>query len=95
MNVKIERVNKDIEKMRAKISDMQGGLRELERRKTELENTEIVDIVRGMDISLAELAAMLKGGGVTSGQVDPKPAPPAKPAIPTNTDMEDNDNEEE
>ena len=59
MNPKIERVSKEIEKTKGKISEWQARLRELEKQKTELENTEIVETVRGMDISLADLAAML------------------------------------
>ena len=75
MNAKIERVGKDIQKTKDKISEFQARLRELEKQKTELENMEIVDAVRGMDISLSDLAALLKvakSGGVTSGQVAPK-----------------------
>ena len=94
MSAKTERVQRDIYKTKGKIAELQASLRELERRKTELENTEIVDIVRVMDLYLADLAAMLKGGGIPSGQLDPKPAP--APATPTtHTDMEDSDNEEE
>ena len=90
MNPKIERVNKDIEKTKVKLSEQQARLRELEKQRTELENMEIVDVVRGMDISLADLAAMLKQGGTTSGQVGPKLAQPADLI----TELEDSDNEE-
>ena len=72
MNPKIERVCKDIDKTKGKIGELQARLRELERQKTKLENTEIVETVRGMDISLADLAAMLRAAHVTSGQVGPK-----------------------
>ena len=81
MNAKIERVSKDIDKTKDKISEFQTKLRELEKQKTELENMEIVDAVRGMDISLTDLAALLKAaksGGATSGQVGPKLEAPAK-----------------
>jgi len=78
MNPKIERVNKDIEKTKVKLTEQQTRLRELEKQKTELENMEIVDVVRGMDISLADLAALLKTGGATSGQVGPKSTPPTE-----------------
>jgi len=47
--------------------------------------------VRGMDISLADLAAMLKAtktGGATSGQVGPKSAAPAE------TETEDSEDED-
>ena len=69
MNAKIERVIKEIDKTKEKLTEFQGRLRELERQKTELENTQIVDTVRGMDISLADLAAFLKASKATSGQV--------------------------
>ena len=72
MNPKIERVCKDIDKTKGKIGELQARLRELERQKTKLENTEIVETVRGMDISLSDLAAMLRAAHVTSGQVGPK-----------------------
>lgn len=62
LNAKIERVNKEIEKAKEKISEFQAKLKELERQKTELENTEIIDTVRSMDISLADLAAFFKTG---------------------------------
>ena len=72
MNAKIERVIKVIEKTNEKLTEIHGRLRELERQKTELENTQIVDTVLGMDISLADLAAFLKASKATSGQVGPK-----------------------
>ncbi len=91
MNVKIERVGKEIQKTKDKISEFQTRLRELEKQKTELENMEIVETVRGMDISLADLAAMMKAvktGGVTSGQLGPKSEAPA------GTETEDSDIED-
>lgn len=65
MNLKIERVCKDIDKTRSKIGELQARLRELESQRTELENTEIVETVRGMDISLADLAALLRAARTT------------------------------
>ena len=58
----------------AKISEQQARLKELEQKKLEAENSEIVDIVRGMSISLTELPLLfekLKDGG-TLGQTVPK-----------------------
>lgn len=79
MNAKIERVSKDIEKTKEKIDEFQARLRDLEKQKTELENIEIVEAVRGTDIPLADLASVLKAfreqGGTlsSSGQHGPKP----------------------
>lgn len=74
MNAKIERVSKEIEKTKGKISEFQSRLRELEKQKIEPENMEIVEAVRGMDISLPDLAALLKTARATSGQLGPKSA---------------------
>ena len=65
MNPKIERVCKEIDKTKGKIGELQARLRELEKQKTEMENTEIVETVRGMDISLADLASMLRAAHTT------------------------------
>lgn len=57
---KTAKVEAEIEKVKGKISEFQGKLRELEQKKTEIENTEIVGLVRGMDmVNLTELAAFL------------------------------------
>lgn len=75
MNAKIKRVSKDIQKTKDKINEFQIKLRDLEKQKTELENLEIVDAVRGMDISLTDLADLLKAAkanDATSSQVGPK-----------------------
>jgi len=65
----------EIEKVKAKISEQQDKLKELEQHRTEAENSEIVDIVRGMSVSLEELPLLLeklRGGNL--GQNVPKPA---------------------
>ena len=76
MNAKIMRVSREIDKTKEKISEQQARLRELERQKTELENLDIVSTVRGMNISFADLAELLKNvrpdALATSGQLGPK-----------------------
>ena len=44
---KLERIEKDIEKTKGKIAELQKQLRELEAAKTEQENLQIVQLVRG------------------------------------------------
>ena len=71
---KSAKIEAEIEKVKAKIAEQQTKLKELEQRKVEAENSEIVDIVRGMSIPLAELPLLfekLKGGG-SLGQSVPK-----------------------
>ena len=50
----------EMEKVKAKINDQQARLKELEQKHREAENEEIVDIVRGMSVSLDELPALLR-----------------------------------
>ena len=57
MNPKINKVIGDIEKTREKIAEHQSRLKELERYKTELENADIVAMVRGINIPPEELEA--------------------------------------
>ena len=71
---KSTKIETEIEKVKAKISEQQARLKELEQKKVEAENSEIVDIVRGMSIPLAELPLLfekLKGRGAL-GQSVPK-----------------------
>ena len=58
---KIERIEKEIQKTREKITEYQNKLRGLEAQKTEAENLEIVQLVRSMRMTPQELNAMLKG----------------------------------
>jgi len=91
LNAKIQRICNEIEKSRGKIAAEQVRLRELEKQKTEFENLEIVNAVRGMNISFADLAEMLKqlkpntlAALATSGQI-----------VPKSTEAAPNDNEED
>ena len=73
---KSQKIQAEIEKVKAKINEQQARLKELEKNKLEAENSEIVDIVRGMSISLTDRPLLLQsiqnGGGATLGQSVPK-----------------------
>lgn len=60
MNPKIDRLEKEIEKTKGKIADMQDRLRDLEKQKTELENTDYVAVARSFKLTPQELAEFLK-----------------------------------
>ena len=81
---KIERIDKEIAKTREKITEYQNKLRGLEAQKTEAENLEIVQLVRSMRLTPAELNAMLKDGGI----------PGMEPAPDYNEGQEDTKHEE-
>lgn len=71
---KSAKIQAEIEKVTAKINEQQARLKELEQKKLEAENSEIVEIVRGMSVSLTDLPVLLqtiKSGGAL-GQNVPK-----------------------
>ena len=73
---KSAKIQAEIERVTAKINEQQARLKELEQKKLEAENSEIVEIVRGMSVSLTDLPVLLqtiKNGG-TLGQNVPKAA---------------------
>ena len=69
---KIERIEKEMEKTREKITEYQNRLRTLEAQKTEAENLQIVQLVRSVRMTPLELSALLSGGAI--------PGMPAAPA---------------
>ena len=60
MNPKIEKREKEIDRTKAKIAEMQAKLRKLEEQKTELENTDYVAVARSFHLTPQELADFLK-----------------------------------
>ena len=58
--MKLEKIDTEIEKVKTKISAYQARLKELERKKAEQENTEIVGLVRGVDMTPQELAEFIR-----------------------------------
>ena len=81
---KIERIDQEIAKIREKIAEQQEKLKALEAQKTEAENLEIVQMVRALRMTPAQLSSMLAGGMV-----------PGRAVVPVDsTEMEDNAHEE-
>lgn len=58
--MKLERIIAEIEKTKEIISKQQGRLRELEAQKTEVENLQIVQMVRALHMTPAELSTFLQ-----------------------------------
>lgn len=71
----LEKTLAEIGRTKEKITELQGRLRELEQKKTALENAQIVEAVRGVNIPLDELAAVLRSfqAPAASGHSGPKP----------------------
>ena len=55
---KLDRIEKDIEKTKDKIAALQKQLRELEAAKTEQENLQIIQLVRGLHMTPQEFTAL-------------------------------------
>ena len=80
---KIERIDQEIAKTREKSAEQQEKLKDLETQKTEAENLEIVQMVRALRMTPAQLSAMLSGGMV-----------PGRAAGPADSEQEEMTHEE-
>ena len=58
--MKTSKILSDIEKTKTKIGELQAKLRDLERLRTETENTEIIELVRAIDATPEEIGVMLR-----------------------------------
>ena len=67
---RIDRLEREIEKVRARITEYQNKLKELEGKRTEYENFEIVSLVRSMCMTREELIAFLRGGATNTLPVE-------------------------
>ena len=71
MNPKIEKINAEIKKHQDRIAESTAKVKELERQRTEIENTDIIGLVRAIDATPEELSALLKrlkGKGATTDE---------------------------
>ena len=82
-NKRILKIEKEIQKTCEKITEQQNKLKELEMQKTEAENLEIVQMVRSLHMTPAELSEFLAKGVI-----------PDNESITENEYMEDMENEE-
>jgi len=83
------KVQDEIDKAKARLLEQQARIKELEAKHTELENIEIVEIVRGLNIPLDDLAAVLRS--VKSGTVPATTIKPAQAGPRQKTDSQESD----
>lgn len=70
---KFEKIEKELIKAREKAAEWQARIRDLEKQKQEEENSMIVQAVRSLKLTPAELLAFLDNPNIsTSNQVGPK-----------------------
>ena len=60
MNPKIKKIDTEYEKNAAKITELQERQRELEKQRLELENLDIIGLVRSMGLTPDQLAALIQ-----------------------------------
>ena len=71
---KLEKIDRELEKAREKAAEWQAKIKDLEKQRQEEENSMIVQAVRSLKLTPAELAAFFSNPAITaSGQLGPKP----------------------
>ena len=60
MNPKIKKINTEYEKNAARITELQARQEELSKQRVELENLDIIGLVRGMGLDPDQLAALMQ-----------------------------------
>ena len=87
--MKLDKIEKEMQRTREKITEFQNKLKGLEAQKTEQENLEIIQLVRAMRLSPQDLTEFLRSVPVT---------PTAPAAVTPDTDyyttQEDSEDEE-
>ena len=66
MAKRLSRIERDIERLKEKISEYQQQLKELEAEKTEQENLQIIQLVRSMNMKPDEFTAFLRSGALNA-----------------------------
>lgn len=60
MNPKIKKINGELAKNAAKIEELQARQKELLRQRTELENSDILELVHSHNLTISQLAELLR-----------------------------------
>lgn len=60
MNPKIKKITTEYAKNAAKIEELQARQKELLRQRTELENSDILELVHSHNLTISQLAALLR-----------------------------------
>lgn len=60
MNPKIKKINTEYQKNAAKINELEARQAELTKQRTELENLDIIGLVRGVGLDPDQLAALIR-----------------------------------
>ena len=75
MNPKIKKIDSEYEKNAAKITELQERQKELEKQRLELENLDIIGLVRGMGLTPDQLAALIQASKTAAPGAEGKEGP--------------------
>ena len=78
MNTKLQKTIREIERAKAKIAELQALLPEMEKQKVDMENTEIVRLVRSAYVAPKDLQAFLQS---LKARLEPPAAAELEPAV--------------
>jgi hypothetical protein len=82
MNTKLQKTIREIERVKAQLAELQALLPELEKRKTDIENTEIIRAVRSVCVAPGDLDAVL---AAYRAELTGSPAAATEPKKPANS----------
>lgn len=85
--MKLDKIEKEMQKTREKISELQSRMKELAAQKAEQENLQIVSLVRSLNLTPQQLKEFLQGAAE-------QPTPVPVTATGYTTEQEDNEDEE-
>jgi cell division septum initiation protein DivIVA len=96
LNPKLQKVIREIERAKEKITELEASLPALEKQKTELENAEVIKAFRSADVAPADFTAFIEAYKLSMGGGKPAPAqPPVSEAPQTQNETEVFDNDED
>ena len=77
MNPKIKKIDREYKKNEEKIVELQARQAELEKQRTELENLDIIGLVRGVGLSPDQLSALIRSASAANVSQPQEPEEPA------------------
>ena len=96
MNPKLQKVNREIERAKEKIAELQALLPTLEATRTKLENAEVIKVFRSADVAPDEFTAFIAAYRANMNTGAPLPEAPASAApIPETNETENISSDEE
>ena len=89
MNQRIQKITDEIERTKTKIAGLQALLPELERKRTDLEDNEIIRLARSANVAPGEFAAFIESIRAEGRTSSAQPRRAGNPRFPARSEQED------